>query len=239
MSVESELAQAKKLIQAKQYDDAIALLITIDHPTADKWLAKLNSLSSRQVATSKPKTMPEQNKQTPAAKSQDKQPKKSNLLRNILLTIVGGLILCTGIGELAYPSKPTVTRQPRATLTANEKVISAVHEGVPGDVDVHTVDIDSDTIAVTFRIESYLFDSTLISNVTHTICELRAIGFDSHNYEIVEEVSGTNAYGESVWITAIETELSQNAIQRLNCENSSSIRLSVVADYYYLHPDLR
>jgi hypothetical protein len=41
MSAEQELLRAKKLIQAKRYEDAKALLITIDHPTADKWLAKV------------------------------------------------------------------------------------------------------------------------------------------------------------------------------------------------------
>lgn len=54
MSAETELAKAKKLIQAKRYDDAKALLITIDHPTADKWLAKLNSLPAGQAAREKP-----------------------------------------------------------------------------------------------------------------------------------------------------------------------------------------
>ena len=48
MTTEQELAKAKKLIQAKRYEDAKALLITIDHPTADKWLDRLNSLPAGQ-----------------------------------------------------------------------------------------------------------------------------------------------------------------------------------------------
>lgn len=43
-AIERELSQAKQLIQAKRYEDAKALLITIDHPTAEKWLSKLNSI---------------------------------------------------------------------------------------------------------------------------------------------------------------------------------------------------
>lgn len=39
------MMRAKKLIEAQRYEDARALLVTIDHPTADKWLAKLNSMS--------------------------------------------------------------------------------------------------------------------------------------------------------------------------------------------------
>ena len=40
-----ELAKAKRLIQAKQYEDARAILLTIDHPTADKWLERLSSIT--------------------------------------------------------------------------------------------------------------------------------------------------------------------------------------------------
>lgn len=36
-----QLARAKKLIQNKHYDDARAILITIDHEIADKWLERL------------------------------------------------------------------------------------------------------------------------------------------------------------------------------------------------------
>lgn len=41
MSVKDEMMKAKQLIQAKKYEDARALLTTIDHPTAEKWLSKL------------------------------------------------------------------------------------------------------------------------------------------------------------------------------------------------------
>lgn len=44
MDEQAQLAQAKKLIQSKRYEDAKTLLITIDHPTADKWLARLNGM---------------------------------------------------------------------------------------------------------------------------------------------------------------------------------------------------
>ena len=46
----AKLLQAKALIRQKRYDDARALLITVDHPTADKWLARL----SRVAPTSRP-----------------------------------------------------------------------------------------------------------------------------------------------------------------------------------------
>lgn len=46
------LEQAKKLIQQKKYADATALLITVDHPTADKWLDRLNKMSASGTSSS-------------------------------------------------------------------------------------------------------------------------------------------------------------------------------------------
>lgn len=40
-----QMKRAKALIQHKHYDDARALLITIDHPKADVWLSRLNQMS--------------------------------------------------------------------------------------------------------------------------------------------------------------------------------------------------
>ena len=37
----ADMVKAQKLIKMKQYDDARAILITIDHPTAEKWLDRL------------------------------------------------------------------------------------------------------------------------------------------------------------------------------------------------------
>lgn len=44
MSEKSDMTKAKKLIQAKRYDEAITLLATIDHPTADKWRERVESI---------------------------------------------------------------------------------------------------------------------------------------------------------------------------------------------------
>ena len=45
-----QLEEARELIRAKRYEDARALLITIDHPTADKWLDRLNSMTAARSA---------------------------------------------------------------------------------------------------------------------------------------------------------------------------------------------
>lgn len=46
MSQNTQLNRAKKLIEAKRYEDAKALLVTIDHPIADKWLSRLNTITA-------------------------------------------------------------------------------------------------------------------------------------------------------------------------------------------------
>ena len=43
VSVKQEMQRAQQLIRQKRYEDARAILITVNHPTADKWLARLNT----------------------------------------------------------------------------------------------------------------------------------------------------------------------------------------------------
>lgn len=44
--MEDQLSRAKALIQAKQYDQARAILSGMDHPTAHKWLAKIDEMDN-------------------------------------------------------------------------------------------------------------------------------------------------------------------------------------------------
>lgn len=44
--MEEQLSRAKALIQAKQYDQARAILAGMDHPTARKWLAKIDEMDN-------------------------------------------------------------------------------------------------------------------------------------------------------------------------------------------------
>ena len=43
-TTKQQMLKAKQLIQQKRYSEAESLLILIDHPTADKWLAKLQTI---------------------------------------------------------------------------------------------------------------------------------------------------------------------------------------------------
>mgnify|MGYP003969494137 CR=1 FL=1 len=44
-TTKAQLQQAQKLLKAKKYDQARRLLVTIDHPTARKWLEKLDKIA--------------------------------------------------------------------------------------------------------------------------------------------------------------------------------------------------
>lgn len=72
---------AKELIDEKRYDEARALLRTIDHPTAAKWLDKLDVIAPVTQATT------------------GKVKKKPTRLQLVLL-IVGGIIITIAILSL-------------------------------------------------------------------------------------------------------------------------------------------
>ncbi len=50
--MENQLARAKVLIQSKQYDQARTILANLDHPTARKWLAKIDEMDDPFVRSS-------------------------------------------------------------------------------------------------------------------------------------------------------------------------------------------
>ncbi|GEM_PF-3756843 len=51
MTTKEQLSKAKKLIQNKRYDEARQILQSIDHPIAEKWLAKLDNISPSSPTT--------------------------------------------------------------------------------------------------------------------------------------------------------------------------------------------
>jgi hypothetical protein len=51
--LKEKFAVAKAFIDDKQYGEARTILKTIDHPTADKWLAKLDEIAPEEVVVEK------------------------------------------------------------------------------------------------------------------------------------------------------------------------------------------
>lgn len=54
MSIAEQMQKAKTLIQQKRYEDARAILITVDHPTAEMWLNRLNSITNSNMSVAQP-----------------------------------------------------------------------------------------------------------------------------------------------------------------------------------------
>lgn len=91
---EAALHRAKQLIENKQYRDAQALLVTIDHPTAEKWLARINSMSSTSQQTSR----------VALQKIDDEIASRQSQKNAATIVFVGSLLLAPlGIGIVLLP----------------------------------------------------------------------------------------------------------------------------------------
>ena len=76
---QKDLQQAQKLIKAGKYEEARRILITVEHPTADKWLARINEIATDNA---------------PVVIVQEK--KRGGCLRNIGIAVVS-LFACLAI----------------------------------------------------------------------------------------------------------------------------------------------
>jgi type VI secretion system protein VasI len=106
----AKMAAARELIQEKRYDEARAILVTVDHPTAREWLARIDNL-------------------TPASKSSGVKPNRAPLLLILfvvaIVVLVGALLFFRDqteggrqLGrELAAAFTQTVQASPIAPLT--------------------------------------------------------------------------------------------------------------------------
>lgn len=50
VSIKEQMQEARRLIQAREYDKARKILVNIDHPTAKQWLARIDQISPPQQA---------------------------------------------------------------------------------------------------------------------------------------------------------------------------------------------
>jgi hypothetical protein len=87
--VQKAMAKAKQLIEKKKYDDARAILITIDHPKAEEWLNRINQISP-----------------TTSQTIVVKEKAKGGCVRNTLV-FLGLIFVCMIIGVLANPNART------------------------------------------------------------------------------------------------------------------------------------
>lgn len=53
MATKEKMLAAKALIDSKKYDEAKAILGTVNHPTAQKWISQIDAISQKQRETKK------------------------------------------------------------------------------------------------------------------------------------------------------------------------------------------
>jgi hypothetical protein len=105
MSTKDDMLRARDLIKAKRYDEARAILTTIDHPTASDWLDKISGLSSDPIAHPGIYAEPDRsaNLTVGATRSRLRLPLLEVILL-LLFTAVGGI----GVGVLLLLSSRVV-----------------------------------------------------------------------------------------------------------------------------------
>jgi len=93
MQTQKDLQQAQKLIKAGKYEEARRILITVEHPTADKWLARINDITADNA---------------PVVMVQEK--KRGGCLRNIGIAVVSlvACIVILGILNTVNDDSPSV-----------------------------------------------------------------------------------------------------------------------------------
>lgn len=102
------MQEAQKLIKQKRYEDARSILITVDHPTADKWLARINQIMG-ETPTPKPSSQGEK--------------KKKGCLRRIVevsaafVLVMCGLIFLATLTDPDSEAAPTLIAEVAATVT--------------------------------------------------------------------------------------------------------------------------
>lgn len=129
MGAKEDLAQAKKLIKAKRYEDAQALLITIDHPIAEKWLDKISKLKNKKDTAEVQRLMGTVNKSKSVASkkkknSKEKSGQKSVFSKDVKIGIgvtfimVFALLILASVEQLKTDELPIPTPQHIEPATA-------------------------------------------------------------------------------------------------------------------------
>ncbi len=123
MSANEELQRARALIQAKRYAEARQVLKNIDHPTAKKWLARLDEVAPEKPAPQKQSTpagAPARKAQPAPTRKPAPAPKPQRgggCLRSVLLLaliiVVGGL----AVFAVPYLNNQRILNELALTLT--------------------------------------------------------------------------------------------------------------------------
>lgn len=212
MDAKATLDKARKLIQAKRYEDARALLLTVDHPTADKWLTRLNAMPTAPAGTGKA----------------DDEKKKSQDTAIGCLVIIAIVMVLAAIGAVAGGGEPGVDAPP-------EEVIRHIVDGeVITDIDMVTYNETDKFLHAAWDINSFGDVGYEERQMLKIVCKLRD-RFPDHRMMMSVVVTLADALGNTSEAYGLSVELSASTVTALNCDNLHSIRLRDIASVYDLH----
>src|SRR5262245_24815228 len=103
MSAKDDLLRARDLIKAKHYDEARAILKTIDHPTAQDWLNKINQVAPDSGGQLSMYAEPKEALPVVTVRKRRKLP-----VYGCVLTLLVVLVLGVGIGILLFLSSKII-----------------------------------------------------------------------------------------------------------------------------------
>lgn len=150
--IRKDMEKAQELIKKKKFDDARAILITIDHPTAEKWLDKINQMSPLSSPMGQTLVV--------------EQKKKPGCLQNVVSAIVL-LFICAIIYSFVNPKGASGSPTQRAT-SANHSTPrgNATHEPIvqPTDSPTDTPELGSRGNPYPAGTSQDVRDGTLIVN---------------------------------------------------------------------------
>ncbi|MBZ0317324.1 MAG: hypothetical protein K8L91_12950 [Anaerolineae bacterium] len=215
-----KLAEARTLIQRKQYDAARAILEAIPNdPTAQQWLTKLDEIAPRKVSppTEKPKT----------------QASGSGVV-NILIAAVAVIILLVMAGAGGYfagQSSGKEQGQQDGRETAAQEyagVMAQTGSAVPSATPSSTA---SATITFTPTVFDITFEPTLACNMEITTWWNNDAGPLIQEFLDIAETGAATSRGD---LSGLVLELSRvkrdfdNDIRSINCGEGGDLRAAVV-----------
>lgn len=99
-NVKEKLTKARDLIQDKRYDEARAILRTVDHPTALEWLSKIDQIAPIPAAVSRPASQAAGSRAVEETVSRSKLP-IFGLILLVIMSVGGGIAVGALLGFTA------------------------------------------------------------------------------------------------------------------------------------------
>ncbi len=140
---------------------------------------------------------------------------------------------------------PSNTPRPTATRTMQEEVerlIKNTEDTELSDSDVESVTVNRNSIYLRYRLKEAVLSTGELREQADKdykliACHLYDRGY-TQEFAMTALAEGTDAFGNKVWLEAVEITVSPSNVARFNCDDVDSINLSVIANQYYVHPSI-